>query len=183
MVGWGDSEKRPAAGCLVQISDSKASKAHLLTGLQPHQSKDNKFVVVLIMSDDPVWPRRAWFSVQTNFGPNKYHGMACITLMPLTPQLPSSPYGKRPLCHSLHCTLDTSALTPRSKPSKRNLTAPFAAHSEFMASTQPSWRRLESPPCTTSKRCNCHNCAIDFELQHRTSSPSPSSARGRQYGA
>ena len=39
MVGRGDSEKRPAAGCLVQISDSKASKAHLLTGLQPHPIK------------------------------------------------------------------------------------------------------------------------------------------------
>jgi len=39
MIGRRDSEKGPAAGCLVQISDSKASKAHLLTGLQPHPSK------------------------------------------------------------------------------------------------------------------------------------------------
>ena len=39
MVGRGESEKMPAAGCLVQISDSKASKAYLLTGLQPHPSK------------------------------------------------------------------------------------------------------------------------------------------------
>ena len=39
MIGRRDSEKGPAAGCLVQISDSKASKAHLLTGLQPHPIK------------------------------------------------------------------------------------------------------------------------------------------------
>ena len=39
MIGRRDSEKRPAAGWLIQISDSKASKAHLLTGLQPHPSK------------------------------------------------------------------------------------------------------------------------------------------------
>ena len=39
MIGRRDSEKGPAPGCLVQISDSKASKAHLLTGLQPHPIK------------------------------------------------------------------------------------------------------------------------------------------------
>ena len=39
MIGRRDSEKRPAAGWLIQISDSKASKAHLLTGLQPHPIK------------------------------------------------------------------------------------------------------------------------------------------------
>jgi len=39
MVGRRDSEKRPAAGCLVRISDSKASSSTLLTGLQPHPIK------------------------------------------------------------------------------------------------------------------------------------------------